>query len=151
MAREKPIFDQVNIVVSDFGRSLNFYRQLGVEFAEPGTDRTGDPFHANGETPNGLGFELDSAPFARVWNQSWAARSEVAGSVVLGFGLASREEVDRVYAELITAGHPGLTPPHDAFWGARYAIIEDPNGIAVGLMSPINPAARTWPPEGWPE
>ena len=151
MERQRPTFDQVNIVASDFGRSLDLYRRLGVEFADPGADRTGDPFHANGETPKGFRLELDSAPFARVWNQSGAARSDLAGSVVLGFGLASREEVDRVYAELITAGHPGLTPPHDAFWGARYAIIEDPNGIAVGLMSPIDPARKTWPPEGWPE
>ena len=29
--------------------------------------------------------------------------------------------------------------PYDAFWGARYAIVEDPDGNAVGLMSPIDP------------
>lgn len=150
MTREKPIFDQINIVAGDFGRSLDFYRRLGVEFADAGADRTGDPFHANGETPNGLRFELDSPPFARVWNQGWAARPDIAGRVVLGFGLASREEVDRLYAELIRVGHPGLAPPHDAFWGARYAILEDPNGIAVGLMSPIDPARKAQPPEGWP-
>jgi len=31
--------------------------------------------------------------------------------------------------------------------GARYAIIEDPDGIAVGLMSPIDAARKTPPPE----
>jgi hypothetical protein len=38
-----------------------------------------------------------------------------------------------------------LQPP----WGARYAIVEDPNGIAVGLMSPRDPVRNYWPPEGW--
>jgi len=28
-------------------------------------------------------------------------------------------------------------------------VVEDPNGIAVGLMSPIDPDRKTWPPEGW--
>ena len=88
----KPILDQVNIVAGDFSRSLDFYRRLGVEFPQPAGGHTGDPFHANGKTPNGFRLELDSAPFARVWNQGWAARSDLVGRIVLGFGLASREE-----------------------------------------------------------
>lgn len=67
----------------------------------------------------------------------------------MGFRLSSRPAVDRVYAELTGAGHRGLQPPYDAFWGARYAVVEDPNGIAVGLMSPIDPDRKAWPPEGW--
>ena len=147
MEHEKPVLNQVNIVAGDFARSLDFYRRLGVEFAS--ANHTDAPFHANGETPNGLRFELDSAQFAKVWNQGWAARSDLAGRMVLGFGLASRDAVDRVYAELSGAGYAGLAPPHDAFWGARYAILEDPNGIAVGLMSPIDPARKAPPPAGW--
>ena len=34
----------------------------------------------------------------------------------------------------------------DSFWGARYAIVEDPDGIAVGLMSPISAKHRAPPP-----
>jgi hypothetical protein len=58
----KPILDQVNIVAGDFSRSLDFYRRLGVEFPQPAGGHTGDPFHANGKTPNGFRLELDSAP-----------------------------------------------------------------------------------------
>jgi catechol 2,3-dioxygenase-like lactoylglutathione lyase family enzyme len=150
MERNKPVFDQVNIVAGSFNRSFDFYRRLGVSFPAPVTGRVGDPFHANGETSNGLRFELDSAAFAAVWNPGWAAHSDLVGRVVLGFGVASREEVDQIYAELTGAGHPGVAPPDDAFWGARYAIIEDPNGIAVGVMSPIDPGRKTSPPSGWP-
>ena len=62
---------------------------------------------------------------------------------VLGFKFASRDEVDRVYADLTGAGYRGQQPPYDAFWGARYAVVEDPDGNAVGLMSPIDPALPT--------
>jgi len=44
--------------------------------------------------------------------------------------------------------------PFDAFWGARYAIVlgaryaivEDPDGVAVGLMSPSSAEHRRPPP-----
>ena len=55
--------------------------------------------------------------------------------------------VDEVYADLTEAGYAGLQPPHDAFWGARYAIVEDPDGIAVGLMSPISANFKSMPPD----
>jgi uncharacterized glyoxalase superfamily protein PhnB len=48
---------------------------------------------------------------------------------------------------MIGAGYRGLQEPHDAFWGARYAIIEDPDGIAVGLMSPMSPDKKSPPPD----
>ncbi len=37
--------------------------------------------------------------------------------------------------------------PYDAFWGARYAVVSDPDGNGVGIMSPPDPAMRTAPPE----
>ena len=58
----------------------------------------------------------------------------VSGRVVVGLRVETRAEVDRLYAVATAAGHPGLQPPHDAFWGARYAIVEDPDGLAVGLQ-----------------
>jgi hypothetical protein len=88
----------------------------------------------------------DSCAFEKRW---LLGRQDLVGRVVLGFRLSSRPEVHRVYAELVGAGHPGLQPPYDAFWGACYAVVEDPNDIAVGLMSPFDPDRKAWPPEGW--
>jgi uncharacterized glyoxalase superfamily protein PhnB len=70
--------------------------------------------------------------------------------VVIGFALPSREAVDERYAALVAAGHHGRQAPFDAFWGARYAIVADPDGNDVGLMSPIDESRRTWPPEESP-
>jgi predicted enzyme related to lactoylglutathione lyase len=38
-------------------------------------------------------------------------------------------------------------PPYDTFCGARYAILLDPDGNYVGLMSPPDPARRSAPPD----
>jgi uncharacterized glyoxalase superfamily protein PhnB len=61
-----------------------------------------------------------------------------AGRIVVGFSVSTRAEVDAVFRDMSGAGYRGLQEPHDAFWGARYAIIEDPDGIAVGMMSPVS-------------
>jgi uncharacterized glyoxalase superfamily protein PhnB len=67
---------------------------------------------------------------------------------VLGFKVDSRDQVDEIYADLAAAGYRGQQPPYDAFWGARYAVIEDPGGNAVGIMSPIDPDRRSQPDFG---
>ncbi len=56
--------------------------------------------------------------------------------------LASREAVDDQYAELAAADYRGRQPPFDASWGARYAIVADPDGNDVGLMSPVEDSRR---------
>jgi uncharacterized glyoxalase superfamily protein PhnB len=67
---------------------------------------------------------------------------------VLGFKVDSRERVDEIYADLVAAGYRRQQPPYDAFWGARYAVIEDPDGNAVGIMSPVDPDRRSQPDFG---
>jgi uncharacterized glyoxalase superfamily protein PhnB len=48
---------------------------------------------------------------------------------------------------MATAGYTSQQEPYDAFWGSRYAILEDPDGNAVGIMSPMDDAYRSAPPE----
>lgn len=59
---------------------------------------------------------------------------------------ATRDEVDALYADLVKHGGAGRQPPYDAFWGSRFAIVDDPDGHPVGLLSPVDPARRFWPP-----
>ena len=70
--------------------------------------------------------------------------------MVLGFVLPTRQAVDDRYAGLTSAGYQGRQPPFDAFWGARYAIVADPDGYDVGLMSRVKESRRTWPPRQSP-
>jgi catechol 2,3-dioxygenase-like lactoylglutathione lyase family enzyme len=141
----RPVLDQVNLVVGDMTASVDFYRRLGVEV--PGDSGGGDPWdrhHRAAAQAGALDFDLDSSAFAAVWNAGWTAGRTGA---VLSFRVAERETVDRLYGELTGAGYRGQQPPYDAFWGARFAIVEDPDGNAVGLMSPSDPARRSPPPE----
>jgi uncharacterized glyoxalase superfamily protein PhnB len=140
-----PRFDQLNVISADVERSLAFYRLLGIEIPEPW--RSGNAIHhASAETGEGLDLDFDSSAFAQAWNKGWEGRTDLAGRVVIGFRVAGRDDVDARYATLVEAGYRGLHAPYDAFWGARYAIVEDPDGLAVGLMSPVDPARRSPPP-----
>ena len=145
----RPVLDQINIVSANLRETIAFYRLLGVEVPEPPLSKSGEPFHVNCGAGGETDLDLDSDTFARVWNAGWRDKADLGGRVVIGFGVESRAAVDEFYEKLTQAGHKGLQPPWDAFWGSRYAIVEDPNGIAVGLMSPRDPAKSYWPPKGW--
>ena len=144
----KPVLDQINLVCGDFSASIEFYRRLGVDIPEDRIWHTPTGGHHAGaaEESADIDFDLDSTAFAQVWNAGWKGRTDLKGRVVIGFGVPSRTDVDAVYRDMTDAGYRGLQEPHDAFWGARYAIIEDPNGVAVGLMSPISPDKKWGPP-----
>ena len=51
---------------------------------------------------------------------------------------------------MISAGYASAQPPYDTFWGARYAVIVDPDGTHVGLMSPPEASRGYWPPDPAP-
>ncbi|MHB8141051.1 MAG: VOC family protein [Vulcanimicrobiaceae bacterium] len=136
--------NQINLVVQDLVTSLRFYRQLGLTIDEA-AQADWARHHATAIMPNGVRLELDSAKFARQWNPGWSSSPGGSGCVLF-FGVQSREEVDQIFESLTGTGSPCQQPPKDAFWGARYAIIEDPDGNAVGIMSPIDPARRRMPP-----
>ena len=142
----QPVLHQLNLLSDDFEGLTAFYRLLGIKFSQPILDTRGDPFHANCAVSAGLVVEVDAPRFARMWNEGWRDEEQLAGRVVLGFRVADRAAVDQAYASIIKAGFRGLQPPYDAFWGARYAIVEDPAGNAVGMMSPVDEAMRSAPP-----
>ncbi len=140
MKDQGPVFDQFNLVVSDMEASVAFYRRLGLRIPD------GPPewrlHHREAVMPGGVHLELDSVAFARKWNQGWKAVPG-ASMGVLGFKVATRDAVDALYEDLTRAGYASQQPPFDAFWGARYAVVSDPDGYAVGLMSPIDASCRS--------
>lgn len=134
------VLDQVNVVVQDMEAMAGFYARLGVSL-ESGLPEWA-PHHRNGEGEGGAALDLDSAAFAAVWNEGWPGGT----GIVLSFRVPTRADVDRLYDELTAAGHTGQQPPYDAFWGARFAVVADPDGNSAGLMSPSDPAFRSAPP-----
>jgi uncharacterized glyoxalase superfamily protein PhnB len=135
MTAERPVLDQINLVVGDMDASLAFYRRLGVDI--PSRDPKWDAHHRSAHVAGGLDFDFDSAEFARDWNEG-----SRGPACVIGFKLSSSEAVDALYTDLTGAGYVGQQPPYDAFWGSRYAIVADPDGNAVGLMGPTDASLR---------
>jgi catechol 2,3-dioxygenase-like lactoylglutathione lyase family enzyme len=131
--------DQLNLVVHDVEASRAFYSHLGLDFGDV-PDPVWDAHHVSSrhDDPTLLDVDLDSETFAARWNQGWPGGS----GVVLGFKVESRDEVDALVASLTADGVPVQQEPYDAFWGARYAVVSDPDGNGVGIMSPIDPARR---------
>lgn len=133
-----PVPDKFNLVVTDMEATVAFYRRLGVTIGD--TDATWDPHHRTAELPGGIDLDFDSVSFARHWDRGWQG-----GMGVLGFSVETRERVDEIYNDLVGAGYKGQQEPYDAFWGSRYAVVEDPDGNAVGIMSPRDMARRSDP------
>src|SRR5262245_30536578 len=134
--------EQINIVVRDMTRSLAFYRLLGVSIDEvPAEWAEWARHHVNGVASNGVRVEFDSVAFAKQWNPG-LDEAKLGSAVIPIFHVSSRGEVDQVHARVTAAGHRSHKSPEDAFWGARYAIVEDPDGNSVGIMSPIDDSMR---------
>ncbi len=146
-----PRLHQLNIVSRNLTASIEFYRRLGVEIPPERVwqTETGTHHASSNDTidESRIDIELDSAAFASIWNTGWSGRDDLPGNIVVGFQLASREAVDQLFSDLTNAGYVGLQAPYDAFWGSRYAIVQDPDGIAVGFMSPISSEMRSEPPK----
>lgn len=140
MSDERPVFGGVHIFFRDLAATMDFYRRLGMVF-EPWVEH-----FARAMLPNGQSFEFGSAELSRAYDPGWREPSG-AGANALQFRLGSREAVDALFAELTGAGYHGHLPPIDAFWGCRYAEVDDPDGNIVGLQSPRDPD-RAGPPPG---
>ncbi len=147
MSDARPVLKGLNLVAKDMDATLTFYRRLGLDIPEHVVWKTDSgAHHVDIPMPNGVDLDLDSEALAQAYNAAWREAEAPTARVVIGFSVETREAVDQIYAALTGEGHRGLQPPYDAFWGARYAIIEDPDGNHVGIMSPRDPARQGAPP-----
>jgi uncharacterized glyoxalase superfamily protein PhnB len=143
----RPLCDQVNVVARDMDGALTFYRRLGLSIPEGSRDWPpgSGARHTEVAMSSGFRLEFDNLEMTKIWYPD--RRDELArgGGAVMSFALPSREAVDHRYAELTAAGYIGCQAPYDAFWGSRFAIVQDPDGNDVGLMGPPDPARRFVP------
>ena len=140
MDRTRPTLNQLNIVSGNVDASIAFYRRLGVDIPDPRIWRTATGAHhvsaIEADSPEAARSISTAPPSPRSGTRDGPAAKTSPAAWSWGSACSSREEVDRLYGEMTAAGHRGLQAPWDAFWGARYAIVEDPDGIAVGLHEP---------------
>ncbi|MBC6470717.1 VOC family protein [Actinomadura alba] len=131
-----PTFNLIGMVVTDMGRSLAFYRRLGLEIP-PEADEAP---HVEVTLPGGLRLAWDTAETVKSFDPSWTP-SDGGGRIGLAFLCDDPGEVDRVYADFVKAGYEGHLEPWDAVWGQRYASLLDPDGNGVDLFAPLPSAS----------
>jgi catechol 2,3-dioxygenase-like lactoylglutathione lyase family enzyme len=121
--------DMVGIVVKDMAKSLAFYRLVGLDIPEQEDAQQ----HVE-TTSNGYRFGWDTEELIRGLIPDWEGG---AGRMALAFRCETPAAVDALHAAVVAAEHVSKMAPFGAFWGQRYAIVEDPDGNGIDLFCPL--------------
>ena len=121
--------DAVGVTSSDLKKTVAFYTLLGFEFGEvkEGEDHV-EPKASNG-SPR---LMIDSKELITDLIGE-KPKPGNASTFAIGYDLA--QEVDEVARKVKEAGFVLIKEPWDAFWGQRYAVVQDPDGYKVDLYA----------------
>ncbi|MFQ5555695.1 MAG: VOC family protein [Acidimicrobiia bacterium] len=123
----------IGIAVRDMGRSLEFYRLLGLDIAP---DQAGEA-HVEAELEGGITLMFDTDELMASFDAAYAPASG-RGRISLAFACGSPADVDSVHETVVAAGHTSHLAPFDAPWRQRYASVHDPDGNSVDLFAPLD-------------
>ncbi len=125
-------FAAIGLVVNDMGRSLAFYRLLGLDIPAEADELP----HVDVPLPDGGRLMFDTIETIHSFDPEWKPPNG-SHRVGLAFGCDSPSDVDAEFGKLVGAGHEAHLEPWDAFWGQRYASVHDPDGNSVELFAPL--------------
>lgn len=114
--------------VRDLDASIGFYRDLGLDVPDPAPGRP-VVIHRMG---SGVSLLLTTS-FAAAYDPAWT-RPAGGYQQLLEFYVGEDAAVDRKWADLVAAGHPGRMPPTRTA-GPYAAMVDDPDGNVVLLTS----------------
>ncbi len=128
----------LGLIVQDMGKSLEFYRRLGLAIPEGSEEKT----HVEVKMGNGLTFFLDSN-HAR-WDPRFVRRDDPERMEasdgyrsILEFYLKTRDAVDAKYTELTGFGYQSHRAPYKTSFGMYFAMIKDPDGNIILLSGDL--------------
>ena len=134
----------LGLIVKDMGRSLAFYRRLGLAIPEGGEEKT----HVEIKMGTGLTFFLDSRP--ERWDPRYRAGDTPIVSdtmpdyrAILEFYLISQAAVQSAYTELTGYGYAGRRSPYETSFGMCFAMVDDPDGNTILLSGQLDGAPGT--------
>ncbi len=123
--------DMVGFVVRDMRAALQFYRTLGLDIPD---GQENEPY-VQTITPNGYRISWNALEMVKQIDPAWV--EPVGQRMELAFKCDSPAEVDATHRRLVDAGYPSHKQPWDAFWGQRYAIVNDPDGNHVSIFAAL--------------
>lgn len=118
----------VILEVADLEASVRFYRDLGLDIADPPPGR---PVVLH-RMPSGVTLLLTTS-FASVYDPNWK-RPEGGYQQLLEFFVGDDAEVEALFMRLTDAGYHGRLAPLKTF-GPFAAMVDDPDGNVVLLTS----------------
>ena len=113
----------VTFATSDMARAVRFYETLGFSITYGGGTAAFTSFRVGTGSLN-LTRAGDPTPAA--------GRTRVIFHV---------DDVDAMYAHVLTRGFTPEAPPRDAAWGERYFHLTDPDGHALSFARPLREGA----------
>ena len=125
--------DGFGLVVEDMAETLAFYRLIGLDIPAA-ADMEG---HVEIDLGGGNRLMLDTVEIVRSFDDTWRSPQE-RGRLGLAIRTGAPAEVDATHQRVVEAGYRSHRAPWNAFWGQRYAIVVDPNGVLVDLYAPID-------------
>ncbi|MGO8875465.1 MAG: VOC family protein [Acidimicrobiales bacterium] len=121
----------VNLYTGDIGAALRFYRDL-LGFEETfRTPKEGTPEHVE-LTMNGFALGLGTVEAAKRVHGVDAAPGSPAIALVVW-----TDDADEAFAQLVSAGAPVVQPPHNTGNDNRNALLRDPDGNLVEVVSKV--------------
>jgi predicted lactoylglutathione lyase len=112
----------ITLGVAEVGRAAAFYEALGWKRAAESLDEIAF-FQLAGQALALYPREMMAEDLGR-------AAGDGPGAVALAQNLPDRADVDRLFAEAVSAGATPLGMPHETPWGGYVAYIADPDGHA---------------------
>jgi predicted lactoylglutathione lyase len=125
----------ITLGVEDVARATAFYMALGWQPAAESLEEISF-FQLRGQVLALYPRELMSEDLDRTMGEG-------PGSIALAQNVRLRSDVDRLFAEAVSAGATPLRMPHDTPWGGYVAYVADPDGHAWEFahvpMFPLGP------------
>jgi uncharacterized glyoxalase superfamily protein PhnB len=123
--------DAVGISSSNLKETAKFYSLLGFEFPKFKADEDHlEPVTA----PGGTRLMIDSVSMMKSILGEPPKPGNHSSFAIL---YDTPAEVDAAAKKVEEAGYTVVTAPWDAFWGQRYAIVQDPDGYKVDLFAAL--------------
>lgn len=124
--------DAVGVTSTNIQKTMTFYEVLGFLFDNASPDGT----HVESLSSDGSSIRL-MIDATSVIEKILGEKPRPGNHSSFALAYESPAEVDAVAQKVADAGYTIVKEPWDAFWGQRYAVVEDPDGYKVDLYAAL--------------
>jgi catechol 2,3-dioxygenase-like lactoylglutathione lyase family enzyme len=125
----------VGVASSNITKTLEFYKLLGFEFGEPMDDH-----YESLATSSSAKLMIDGKETIK---DIIGEDPKPGNHSQFAIQYNSPQEVNNAASQIQQAGFVVTKEPWDAFWGQRYAVVEDPDGYKVDLYAELEKPSST--------